>query len=83
MLSGQNTNTRQSASAGAPEKRRKENTRWVLKATALSAAYSDRQSVLENTGRNLSPAAGVDHLIPYRTSLVTYFIMHNKCKLCI
>lgn len=39
----------------------------------LSVAYSDSQCVIENTGINLLPAAGVDHLIPYRTSITYIF----------
>lgn len=45
----------------------------VLKATTLSAAYSDSQYVIENTGRNLLPTAGVDNLIPYKTSISYIF----------
>lgn len=39
----------------------------------LSAAYFDSQCVIEKTGINLLPAAGVDHLIPYRTSITYIF----------
>lgn len=39
----------------------------------LSAAYCDSQCVIENTGINLLPAAGVDNLIPYRTSITYIF----------
>lgn len=68
MLFAQHTHTTESRSE-RKETRRKENALCtVLKMTTFSAAHSDSQSIIENTAIN-RPAAGVDDLIPYRTSI--------------